>query len=222
MGLHKGFGPNYSLLQGASFLCVSLGVLAGNNLQVAWPSFCRNYMINNPALLQDLKELVTIKPSPQMSTPTGIPPHVNHPKHTTSCLKLCRKKLDVKKAIYDDMESKAFVNGIVTTQSLGEMLELHHKQMDEPITDRLKALQSASTPTETVTPTPVIDKEGFKFAPGTIDDKDEEAAPRLIVHSTYSHSGQFWHTPRPFALPPGMKFYFASHLNQLQGLGRPG
>jgi hypothetical protein len=30
-------------------------------------------LVNNPALLRDMKELVTIKPSPQISTPTGLP-----------------------------------------------------------------------------------------------------------------------------------------------------
>jgi hypothetical protein len=55
-----------------------------------------------------------------------------------------------------------------------------------------------------MTPTPLADKEALDFAPGTIND-DEEAVTRLIVNQTYSHSGQFWHTPKVFALPPRMK-----------------
>jgi hypothetical protein len=89
----------------------------------------------------------------------------------------------------------------VTTQSLGEMLKLHHEQMDTLITERLKALQTASTPTETVTPTPVVDKEALEFTPGMIEG-DEEAATRPVVYRAYSHSGQFWHMPKTFALPP--------------------
>jgi hypothetical protein len=169
-------------------------------------------LVNDPALLRDLKELVTIKASPQISTPTGIPPHVHHVKLTTSCLALCKEMLtkvksmvtDVKKAVCDAIESKAFKNGIVTTQLLGEMLKVHHKQIDILITERLKALHTASIPTETATPTPVADKEALYFAPGTIDD-DEEAATRPIVYRTYSHSGQFWHTPKTCALPPRIK-----------------
>jgi hypothetical protein len=46
-------------------------------------------LVNDPALLRDLKELVTIKPSPQILTPTGMPPHVHHAKLNTSCLALC-------------------------------------------------------------------------------------------------------------------------------------
>jgi hypothetical protein len=38
--------------------------------------------------------------------------------------------MDVKKAVCDGIESKAFENGIVTMQSLGEMLKLHHVPKD--------------------------------------------------------------------------------------------
>jgi hypothetical protein len=92
-------------------------------------------------------------------------------------------------------------------QLLGEMLKVHHEQIDILITERLfKALQTASTPNETATPTPVADNEALHFALGTIDD-DEEAATstRPIVYQTYSHSGRFWHMPKTFALPPRMK-----------------
>ena len=158
---------------------------------------------------------MTIKPSPQVSTPTGIPPHVHHAKLTTSCPERCKETLtevksmaaDVKKAVCDAIESKAFENGIVTMQSLGEMLKVHHEHIDILITERLKALQTASTPNETATPTPVADNEALASAPGTIDD-DEEAATsttRPIVYRTYSHSGRFWHTPQTFALHPRMK-----------------
>jgi hypothetical protein len=173
-------------------------------------------LLNDPALLRDLKELVTIEPSPHVSTATGIPPHVHHAKLTTSCLELCRLTLtevksmatDLKKAVCDAIESKAFENGIVTTQSLAEMLKVHHEQIDELITDRLKALQTSSAPTETATPTPVVDEEGLEFAPGTMDDADDdEEAPTRgpIVYRTYTHSGRFWHTPKTFVLPPRMK-----------------
>jgi hypothetical protein len=77
-------------------------------------------LVNNPALLRDLKELVTIKPSPQISARTGIPPHVHHAKLTTSCLELCKETLtkvksmaaDVEKAVCDAIVSKAFKNGV--------------------------------------------------------------------------------------------------------------
>jgi hypothetical protein len=73
------------------------------------------------------------------------------------------------------MVSKAFENGIVKTQSLGEMLKMHQEQIDILITERLKALQTASTPNETATPTPVAGDEALDFAPGRIDN-DQEAA----------------------------------------------
>jgi hypothetical protein len=102
-------------------------------------------LVNNPALLWDLKELVTVKPSPHILTPTGIPPRVHHAKLTTSCLTLCKETLtkvksmalDVKKVVFDAIKSKAFENGIVTTQSLDEMLKFtdgytHHRKVKSP------------------------------------------------------------------------------------------
>jgi hypothetical protein len=105
---------------------------------------------------------VTIKPSPQIPTQTGIPPHLHHKKLTTSCLKLCKLTLtkarsitlDVKKAVCDANKLKAFETAIVMMQSLGEMLTLHHKQMDSLDIERLQSLQTAFAPTETVTHTP--------------------------------------------------------------------
>jgi hypothetical protein len=71
--------------------------------------------------------------------------------------------VDVKKAICDAIESKAFENGIVTTQPLGEMLKVHHEQIDVLITERLTALQTASIPNETATPTPHGRQGSFGF-----------------------------------------------------------
>jgi hypothetical protein len=96
----------------------------------------------------------------------------------------------------------------VTTQPLGEMLKVHHEQIDILIAERLKALQTASTPNETVTPIPVAGDKALNFASGTIDDDGEAVtSPRLIVYQTYSHSGRFWYTPKTFALPPRMKLW---------------
>jgi hypothetical protein len=108
-------------------------------------------LLNNLALLRDLKALVTLDPSPQVLTATRIPPHVHHAKLTKSCLELCQstltkvKKLssDARQAVCDAIEAKAFENGIVMTQTLNEMLDVHHKQMETLITTRLTALQTA-------------------------------------------------------------------------------
>jgi hypothetical protein len=51
---------------------------------------------------------------------------------------------DVRKAVCDAFEEKAFENGIVTTQTLAEMFKEHHEKMDKLITTRLAALQARS------------------------------------------------------------------------------
>jgi hypothetical protein len=78
------------------------------------------------------------------------------------------------------MSSNGKHSRIVTMQLLGEMLKVHYKQIDILITERLKALQTASTPTETATPTPVANKEALDFVPGMIED-DEETTTRLLA-----------------------------------------
>jgi hypothetical protein len=108
-------------------------------------------LLDNPALLRDLKEFMTLECSGSVMTPTGIPPHIHHPKLTARCLNLCQMTLtkaknmaiEVRQAVSDAFEEKALQNGVVTTQSLAEMFKEHHKKMDELITTRLAALQAA-------------------------------------------------------------------------------
>ena len=172
-------------------------------------------LLNSPALLQELKALVTINPSPQISTATGIPPHVHHAKLTTACLEHCKltltevrsMALDVKTAVSDAIESKSFENGIVTTQSLGEMFKKHQEQMDKLITERLKAIQTSPAPTETTTHAPITDDDRFELAPGMDDSEEEENPTRRtpIVYRVYTYGNRFRHTPKTFVLPPRMK-----------------
>jgi hypothetical protein len=98
-------------------------------LRVPGHPFSGILLLNNPALLRDLKVLDTIDPNPELSTPTGIPPHIHHAKLTRSCLELCQltltevKKMssDVKQAVCDAFdEAKSFENGIVTTQTVDQ------------------------------------------------------------------------------------------------------
>jgi hypothetical protein len=105
-------------------------------------------LLNNPALLQDLKGFVTLERSGSVTTPTGIPPHIHHAKLTTRCLDLCQMTLtevknmaiEVRQAVSDAFEDQAIQNGVVTTHTLAEMFKEHHEKMDELITTRLAAL----------------------------------------------------------------------------------
>ena len=96
MGRQERFGANCSLLQGASFLVYYSEFLQSTIGKVPGHPFAGILLVNNPALLGDLKEFVKIKPSPQISTPTGIPPHVHHAKLTASCLTLCKETANYK------------------------------------------------------------------------------------------------------------------------------
>jgi hypothetical protein len=112
--------------------------------------------------------------------------------------------VDVRKAVNDTIEANAFEKGVVTTQTLTEMLNVH-QQMQTLITTRLAALQTAI-------PTPAVvlvnqhqgPDDDFELAHG-LDDNQPGPTPTHIAYRSYFHSGRFWHTPQHFAPPPRMK-----------------
>ena len=105
----KDFDPSALFCKVLPSLVYHLEYLQSTIRRVPGHPFAGIPILNHPALLRDLKELVTIKPSPHISTPTGIPLHVHHAKLPTSYLTLCKETLtkvksmgtDVKKAVYD-------------------------------------------------------------------------------------------------------------------------
>jgi hypothetical protein len=112
---------------------------------------------------------------------------------------------DVRKAVCDAFEEKAFENEIVTIQTLAEMFKEHHEKMDELITTRLAALQEAGGGL-TAAATTATENEEPEFAQGDFDDGEEPTtATTPAVYRTYTHSGRFWPTPPGFVLPPRMK-----------------
>jgi hypothetical protein len=66
---------------------------------------------------------------------SGMQPHIHHIKLTAKCVDLCQMTLtevknmviDVRKAMCNNFEEKAFENGIVMMQTLAEMLSAYHK-----------------------------------------------------------------------------------------------
>jgi hypothetical protein len=155
MGWQKKFRPNCSLLRGTSFRGVTFGVLDVNNPKgTNRASFLRNSAAeqSSPALRPE--SISHLDPSPQVSTPTGIPPHIHQAKLTKSCLELCKLTLTevekmsshVKKAVCDAFKANASKNGILTMQTLAEMLTVHHNQIETLITTRLTALHQTAIP----------------------------------------------------------------------------
>jgi hypothetical protein len=175
-------------------------------------------LLNNLALLQDLKGLMMLECSGSVTTPTGIPPHIHHAKLTTRCLDLCQMTLtevkhmviEVRQAVSDAFEDQAIQNGVVTTQTLAdEMFKEHNKKMDELITTRLAALQAAGGGLIAAATVNTDKNQEPEFAKGGLDE-DEPTTTTTVpttpaMYCTYTHGGHFWHTPLGFALPPRMK-----------------
>jgi hypothetical protein len=155
-------------------------------------------LLNNPALLRDLKEFVMLERSAQVMTPTGIPPHIHHATLTTRCIDLCQMTLtevknmaiEVRKAVSNAFEEKAFQNRIVMTQTLAEMFKEHHKKMDELITTRLAVLQEAGGGLTAAATVNKDENQEPKFAQGDFDG-EPTTATTPAVYRTYTHSGRF-------------------------------
>jgi hypothetical protein len=90
-------------------------------------------LLSNPTLLKDLKELVTLQPEGQMTTPTGIPPHVASATMLQKVLTVCTNTLEtvkdmtqrIEQGVKGAFEDKAEENGQVTGEQLKEMLSAY-------------------------------------------------------------------------------------------------
>jgi hypothetical protein len=104
---------------------------------------------------------------------------------------------DVRKAVCDAFEEKAFENGIVTTQTLAEMFKEHHKKMDKLIATRLAAIQKAGGGLTAEATVNEDKNQEPKFAQGDFHG-EPTTATTPAMYRTYINSDLFWHTPPGF------------------------
>ena len=177
-------------------------------------------LLSNPTLLKDLKELVTLQPEGQMTTPTGIPPHVASATMLQKVLTVCTNTLEtvkdmtqrIEQAVKGAFEDKAEENGQVTGERLKEMLSAYQTNMATMIDEKLTQLRE-SLPNVTGAEPPQDEEEinDTVFADGQEEEVLVEDAtgngntpPTRITYRQYSYDGRFWHVPRAFKFPTGM------------------
>jgi hypothetical protein len=108
-------------------------------------------LLSNPALLDDLKELVTLEPEGQMTTATGIPPHVASATILQEVLTVCTNTLEsvkemtknIEQAVKGAFEDKAEENGQVTGERLKDMLSEYQSSMATMIDAKLTQLRES-------------------------------------------------------------------------------
>ena len=162
-------------------------------------------ILNDNDLLTKLSTLSTTEPSAKITSPTGIPPHVNILKKMDSILQILQEiredsqslERKLQDAVENQMERHARQNGNLTYSAMKEMLEVQNRectlQMQEyttnvntRITELLSALQTGSN------------IQQHLQAPST-------AATSNHQGNLYSFDGRFFQVPKNFALPAKTK-----------------
>lgn len=101
--------------------------------------FSNLFFLENKELLKNLKELVTTKPTHNMSQPTGIPTHINLQIKMDQILlnnidfidQLKAQSMVIKEAIKNAIQDNDLLSGNVTMPILTEQLDNHHATLIE-------------------------------------------------------------------------------------------
>jgi len=180
-------------------------------------------LLSNPQLLGELNELVTLERGGQMTTPTGIPPHVTSAVMMQKIFELCETTLktikslteDIKVSVKEAFEEKAEENGQVTGERLKNMLDEYQNSMTDLIEKKLTALRDA-LPNQSALPHEVAEGAADDNNAGFADGEEEEVSfweidaggnttpPTRITYRQYSYDGRFWHVPKDFEFPTGL------------------
>jgi hypothetical protein len=179
-------------------------------------------LLSNPTLVNDLKELVTLEPKGQVTTPTGIPPHIQHASVAKKILLLCVETLEtvqqmadnVKESVKEAFEEKAEENGQITGERLKTMFESHQNSMVAMIDQKLTELKNEmrdAFPLAMVQQQEEgsIDNDNEIFADGDAEEvlveQPAQQGQTRVTYRTYCHGGRHWHVPKDFAFPTGVR-----------------
>ena len=178
-------------------------------------------LLSKPQLLAQLKEMVTIEKEGQIVAATGIPPHVANAKLVLETLQTCQDIFEkvgtmsdeMKKAVHEEFENRAFETGQMTSDRMQDMFQTHQQGMEEMIDSKLQELRTA-----------ISEVNGTQQPMGADSDNDDDANPfaegqddevsmagsesenvgaqqQRITYRSFSYNGRFWHVPEDFKLP---------------------
>jgi len=113
-----------------------------------------NFMLipltNNINLVNRLKTKITIEPRGQITTPTGIPPHVSMAIEVKKVLNVCVDTLvevkavqtSVSSTIHEAIENRALQEGHMTSAKLNEILDGYHTNFQTIVSTQLSSFRT--------------------------------------------------------------------------------
>ena len=166
-------------------------------------------LLQNPDLLLQLKDLITLEPTDNMKTATGIPPHINLAVMMKKLLSCCTETLkevknmvvNVQDAVNEAYENKAAENGHMTAEHMNAIVVSLETNIIDLIDQRMSALEKkideAGLQGRQADTGGGRDSEddGFPFA-----DSQEDYAEPTAHYRLYAYSGKWWHVPENFEL----------------------
>jgi hypothetical protein len=170
-------------------------------------------LLSNVSLLAELKLLVTLESDGHMTVASGIPPHIRQAVLIKSTLNVCKETFEAVKlmaggvadAVKQGFEEKALECGQMTGERMKDMIVEYHTKIENLIDLKLAELKNSFPlhQNEEVT-NEIDDDDGNVFAEGEEEEiaVENEAA---IRHRLYLHDGRFWHVPKDFEFPAGVR-----------------
>jgi hypothetical protein len=171
-------------------------------------------ILSNVGLLQELKRLVTIESEGHMTVATGIPPHIHQAVLIKNTLQVCTETLKtvkemsttVKDAVKEGFEEKAEECGQMTGERMKTMIDEYHGQMETLINTKLTELKETfphhNNQNDGAGNENDVD-DGIVFA----EAQEDECVVnnQAIRHRLYAYDGRFWHVPKDFEFPMGVR-----------------
>jgi hypothetical protein len=182
-------------------------------LEVPGHPFANIPLLNNPTLLQQLADLVTLEPIGQLKIYTGIPPHVETACMCRSILGATKEMLTemknmaqtVKTAVSEACEAKAEENGQITGERLQTMLKSHMAEVSEMVNEKLEEIienmKRIGTTGESGIDMNNEDDNGGDDTNWMAGEEDHNVESSGRKHRVYAHGGRFFHVPENFEFP---------------------
>ena len=172
-------------------------------------SFMHIPLMSNLNLVKSLKSKITIEPFSQITSSTGIPPHVSMAVEVRRVRYVCQGTLEqvkavqvsVTQAIHDAIEKRALEEGHITSSRLHELLQTYQENLSTLVTNQLSSFR-----------TDIIDNIGraenvYNNIVHNPSDEDEGSIPdatglERTLYQSYNYNGKLgYHVPSAFALP---------------------
>ena len=166
-------------------------------------AFSNLFILQNTDLLQNLKKLVTIEPTDNMSRPTGVPTHISLEEKMDRILlhnidfldQLKAQTTVIREAIKEAIQENDLLSGTVTMPILTEKL-------DGLQTSIIKFIQSTVGKISNNNLINDENTEDTDITSGEIEfDDNLQRGSQKAGNPIYCYSGHFWEVPKGFKFP---------------------